>query len=1133
MAFCERLGFTFGVSFRSMLFALALVGITLTGSLPAAQPNVIFILCDDLGYGDVGVFFQNLRKTNNIRSEPWTATPKLDTLAAEGARLTHHYCPASVCAPSRASLLLGVHQGHSNVRDNQFDKALENNHTLATVLKAAGYTTAAVGKWGLQGSGGTPALWPAYPTKRGFDYYYGYVRHGDGHEHYPKEGGQGGGPKEVWENDTEVSAALDKCYTTDLFTARAKRWIMDQRATNSTQPFFLYLAYDTPHAVLELPTQEFPAGGGTNGGLQWLGAPGNMINTASGSIDSYYHPDYATSTWDADANPGTAEVAWPDVYKRYATIVRRIDDSVNDLVTLLKQLNLDTNTLIVFSSDNGPSKESYLPENYDPTFFNSFGPFDGIKRDLWEGGVRMPTIARWPGRIATNSVCAVPSQFHDWLPTFADAAGLVGPARSDGVSLLPALTGSGTQRTPTVYAEYFEGGTTPNYVEFLPSHRSRTRNQMQLLRLGNLQGVRYNIASATNNFEIYDVVIDPQQATNLALLPANAALQQQMKDRVLQLRRPDSSAPRPYDSAYVPATTNTLFTNSVLNFATYQGSWPWVPEFAVLPSVSTGLVAGLNLAVRPRETNYGVAFSGYVSVPADGDYTFYVTSDSGAHLRIHDATVVDDDFNRTGAEVGGTFRLKAGRHPFRLYYRHAAGAQTLNLNYSGPGISKQPVPLNAFSIVGTPDSRPLAVNDYATTTQSRGVIILVLANDSDDGLPQPLAITAVNPPAGGTATLTNGTQIFYQPGSNFLGEDFFSYTISDGLNFATASVDVVVAFTNGEIWLPFNQTSGLTTPDAGGAYTGALNSFPDDITPWVPGKWNQAIQFDGATEFVSIGSYLPPAGTSARTTAAWIKTTGTGSIIAWGPNATSVKWMMRIESGVSFTGALRLEVGGGSVVGTRDLRDGLWHHVAAVLPQLASPNATNIILYVDGTVETLSSKSTSAINTTSAIATIGVDTQNRYFAGTIDEVRIYNRALTAGEIAALYAATNQSAAAWNYRYFGNATINWNADDDGDDAVRLLEYALGGEPWIKDAAKFRLSPAIVGNHLQVQFLRRLAGTSELQYEVQVSPDLKDWSTLTASEIAVGPADVAGFETVTYQADAAVPAQSPLFLRLKIQ
>ena len=235
--------------FTSCFFALA----TACMAMPT-KPNVVFIMCDDLGYGDLGVLYQNLRLAANDRTEPWHITPQLDALAGEGMLLTHHYCPAPVCAPSRASFLLGVTQGHANIRNNQFDQALENNHTIATVMKTAGYATALIGKYGLQGSGGNAAAWPAYPTKRGFDYYYGYVRHGDGHRHYPVEDS-----KEVWENDNEVSAGLELCYTTDLFTARSKQWIIDHKTTNPNQPFFLFLAYDTPHAILQYPPTAYPS----------------------------------------------------------------------------------------------------------------------------------------------------------------------------------------------------------------------------------------------------------------------------------------------------------------------------------------------------------------------------------------------------------------------------------------------------------------------------------------------------------------------------------------------------------------------------------------------------------------------------------------------------------------------------------------------------------------------------------------------------------------------------------------------------------------------------------------------------------------------------------------------------------
>ena len=257
------------------------------------KPNIIFILTDDLGYGDVGIFFQNQRQKLGDRSKPYELTPNLDAMAERGAKFTQQYCDAPVCAPSRASLLTGVNQGNANVRDNQFDKQLEDNHTLATVLKQAGYNTVAIGKWGLQGVKEECPNWPAHPLKRGFDTYYGYIRHRDGHEHYPLEGLYDG-KKQVWSDYKEVSAGLSKCYTTDLWTAAAKKYIIaHQKGKDAAKPFFMYLAYDTPHAVIELPTQAYPKGGGLNGGIHWLGEPGHMINTATGTVDSYEYPAYA------------------------------------------------------------------------------------------------------------------------------------------------------------------------------------------------------------------------------------------------------------------------------------------------------------------------------------------------------------------------------------------------------------------------------------------------------------------------------------------------------------------------------------------------------------------------------------------------------------------------------------------------------------------------------------------------------------------------------------------------------------------------------------------------------------------------------------------------------------------------
>ncbi|HEY0669640.1 MAG TPA: sulfatase-like hydrolase/transferase [Sphingobacteriaceae bacterium] len=669
----------------------------------AKQPNIIFILTDDLGYGDVGVFYQKLREKNNNRSEPWMFTPHLDRLAVKGAQLTQQYCAAPVCAPSRASLLLGVSQGHSNIRDNQFDKALENNHTMASVLNTSGYATAAIGKWGLQGDkkwDKDGEQWPSHPLNRGFDYFFGYMRHGDGHEHYPKEGVYRS-PKKVWENRDTVDG-LDKCYTGDLWTAAAKKWIMDhKKGKQAKSPFFMYLAYDTPHAVLELPTQAYPQGGGLKGGLQWLGTAGHMINTATGKVDSWIHPDYANAVYDDDNNPSTPEKPWPEVYKRYATSVRRIDSGVGDIVALLKDLNIDSNTMIVFTSDNGPSLESYLPKTYAenlPDFFNSFGPFDGVKRDVLEGGVRMPTIAFWPGHIPAGHKIKTPNMSYDWLPTFTDIAGVAAPARTDGVSLFPALSNkSGTQRKSKVYIEYFNNGKTPDLKEFDLKHQNRKRNQMQMIGIDNLIGVRYDIKSHADNFEIYDVAKDPRQTKNLANETGMADVQKQMKERVLQLRRPDTTASRPYDNEFVsPIAKKT--TNAGVFWKAYSGNFNWIPDVSSLVPAASGQTNRPSVNLKDMAGKSVCFFEGYLQIPADGSYTFYLNADGGALLRIHDALVIDADFGYKGNEERqGKILLKAGLHPFRVYYKtKPKGSPLLDFKWEGPGIAKQPVPAAIF-----------------------------------------------------------------------------------------------------------------------------------------------------------------------------------------------------------------------------------------------------------------------------------------------------------------------------------------------------------------------------------------------------------------------------------------------------
>ncbi len=633
----------------------------------AAKPNIIFILTDDLGYGDLGVFFQNQRRDKADPKLPFQLTPNLDKMAAGGAQLTNQYCNAPVCAPSRASLLTGLNQGNAKVRDNQFDKQIENNHTLATVLKTAGYATSAIGKWGLQGETKDEPNWPAHPQKRGFDDFYGYMRHADGHEHYPFEGVYRG-KKEVWDNYKNVAPDLSKCYTTDLWTAKAKKWIVDhETAKGPEKPFFMFLAYDSPHAVLELPTQAYPEGKGLKGGLQWLGNPGNMINTASGKVDSYVHPDYKNTKW-------------PDTYKRYATATRRIDDAVGDILQLLEDLKISDNTIVVFTSDNGPSIESYLPAGYvpnSPQFFSSYGPFDGIKRDVWEGGLRMPTLVAWAQHIPAGKVVVSPSMLSDWMATFADVAGINAPARTNGVSLVPSLTGKGTQAESLIYSEYSEGGKTPDFKEFEASRRGRKRGQMQMIRLGDFVGVRYDVKSADDDFEIYDIVSDPKQTTNLASIPSCNELQAQMKAKSLQVRKADLEAPRPYDKAEIPAVEILDKTYTGLSWKFFKGNFPYVVLETGLTEVSKGVSKHLGNEV-PKSSGGMTLLEGFIKVPNDGEYSFSLQASGKAYMRIHEAELIDADFGyQSVSQETERVYLKAGYHPVKIYYLREAGKERI------------------------------------------------------------------------------------------------------------------------------------------------------------------------------------------------------------------------------------------------------------------------------------------------------------------------------------------------------------------------------------------------------------------------------------------------------------------------
>lgn len=649
------------------------------------KPNVIFILTDDLGVGDLGAFFQKQREEANQRNKPFTVTPYLDEMAKAGAMLDQ-YCAAPVCAPSRASIVLGQNQGHANVRDNQFDKAIEDNYTLGNVMQLLGYKTIAIGKWGLQGDprwSKNGSTWPAIPKNRGFDDFYGYMRHKDGHEHYPNEGLYDG-KKEVYNNTQAITSGLDKCYTGDLWTAKAKQYIIQhEKGVDKAKPFMMYLAYDTPHATTELPTQAYPKGFGLNGGMKWLGKPGHMINTASGTPDSWIDPQYINATYDDDNNPATPEVVWPDVYKRYATVTKRIDEQVHDVLQLLKDLHIDQNTLVIFTSDNGPSIESYIKgEPLEANFFESFGPFDGIKRDVWEGGVREPTLAYWPGHIKGGTRITNPSMSFDWMPTFTAAAGYQGPVRSDGVSLLPELTGKGAQQKSEIYVEYFNSGKTPDYDDFTPAHRNRRRDQMQMIRLGDTVAVRYNIKSPDDDFELYKINEDPKQAHDLSKTENLKDLQTYLKGRVLQMRMPDTSAPRPYDDVLIPANKVNPKTKG-WGMTAYNSKSPWISAPLEAKPKTTKAIA---LSGLKENSAY---LEGYIEVPADGHYTFNMKADGKAFLRIHQIAAIDEDFNYKGAEKSVTLNLAKGYHHIRVYFKKVNG-KTPNLKLNWAKIGEQP-----------------------------------------------------------------------------------------------------------------------------------------------------------------------------------------------------------------------------------------------------------------------------------------------------------------------------------------------------------------------------------------------------------------------------------------------------------
>lgn len=640
---------------------------------PNNGPNIIYILLDDLGYGDLGSLWQN-----QITGDKKMMTPNLDTFANEGATLSHHYASAPVCAPSRSSFLEGLNQGHSSIRNNQFDKVLKEGLTIAELLSKAGYRTMHVGKYGT--GGGRNSAVPGHPLHRGFDQFYGFLFHSQGHIHYP-ENGTTNKRSYFIDGFQDVLTKTDLTYTTDVFTAKSKQWIETHRATRPEQPFFLYLAYDVPHSALDVPTQAYPDGGGLTGGLQWtsINSTTPWVNTASGIRNDFIHPDYASENW-------------TNAEKKHATMIKRVDNAVADLIQLLQDLNIDDETLIVFSSDNGPHNSG----GYNPQSFQSYANFNGIKRDMWEGGIRMPTICRFPGTIPENSTVTFPSGQWDWYATFADLAGVPIPSFTDGVSLLPSLTQNNANQVDKgfLYHEYSQNGSTPNYSDFEASIRGRTRKQMQVIRMGDYKGIRYDITDHSDPFEIYNLVTDPRESNNLA--SSMPMLEQEMREKVLQVRKRDDSAPRPYDNELIPNIPGLSLSNG-LQKNIYQSDVDWVPNFDYLSPTVTTTANNIDEDAQGETTPFGMSYKGYLNITTDGLYTFYLTSSAKTHIKIHEIHLLDNDFSYSASEISADLFLKAGMHPIKIeYQQNTASAINIDLQLEGPNLPKASIPDSMF-----------------------------------------------------------------------------------------------------------------------------------------------------------------------------------------------------------------------------------------------------------------------------------------------------------------------------------------------------------------------------------------------------------------------------------------------------
>jgi len=431
--------------FASPLFAAA----PSTDSPPPAprRPSIVFILCDDLGYGDLSCYGQKK-----------FSTPNIDKLASEGLRFTSCYAGSTVCTPSRAALMLGQHTGHLNLRGNvRQGTLLPDEVTVAEVLQRAGYRTCLIGKWGLADEG-----LPGVPQKKGFQEFVGYLENVHAHDYYPEflwRYDPPGEAKKEFDGQVQFSqnaGGRKGLYIPDLCTDAALNFIRYSKPDqfNRHRPFFLCLNYTIPHANNEEGRRS-----------------GNGMQVPS---DAPYSNE-----------------PWPQPEKNKAAMISRLDGYVGRLLARLKDLKIEDDTVIFFSSDTGPHREGGVK----PEFFQSSGPFRGHKRDLTEGGIRVPMIVHWPGKIKPG-VSDFPWAFWDFLPTAADIALTETPKGIDGISVLPLLLG----QTQTNRHEYL-------YWEF------HERGFQQAVRMGDWKAIR---PQAGEPLQLYDLRTDLGEKENLA-----------------------------------------------------------------------------------------------------------------------------------------------------------------------------------------------------------------------------------------------------------------------------------------------------------------------------------------------------------------------------------------------------------------------------------------------------------------------------------------------------------------------------------------------------------------------------------------------------------------------------------------